>query len=311
MISFNTVARNWLALHGNFNQFDYTLFTNSGIPKEQYENFCYYSAGFKPSKNKTPKEVFEAACEKKKSSLLPFNSSFDKNTANSVLSLLTSWFLNPDNKLLSVRLTFGDVIAQTLFQYVWLQHHGHVSVTAEDLMDLNIVSYSCEKRTTQAYLVGTQVISSLSEDEFNRVLKLAYDRVLAVCNSDKLMNNIGEFAVLCMNETTGVAKKSVLAEFKNALILAGAIDTTLNKIMHSFGYNIPDVAYSIDSFGSVAMINEYNKYVSVTAEGTLLEHDIGKLPSVTSEIEINLNADDFVNGLCSKGAVTPRRIKID
>lgn len=59
-----TLLQNWFAIHGDFSTFDFSLFTNSGIPRQNYIDFCFYTIGFTgvPETSIVPSRHFEIVC---------------------------------------------------------------------------------------------------------------------------------------------------------------------------------------------------------------------------------------------------------
>lgn len=306
-MDFSIIARNWLALNGDFKNFDFSLFTNTNIPRTMYEEFCYYAAGFS-SGTALPSTVFKCSVDhllgksapkdsvlfsaKDKGLLSCFKPEFPQATMQKAFSVLKSYVFNADSKLLSVSFATGEIMNQTIFQYVLMQHCNGKAVTVDDLMQLNLITNAYEKKTTQVYAIGSVIISPLSDDKFEEVLRSVYECVLAVCQP-KFMDLIGELTLLSLNEGTGSAKKSVIKWYMLYLCIADIVGMTMNDLFHLFGYNIPDSMHSIENFGTLSFLGDQQKFQVLSASKTIETCAIGELPARVDDVDIFIDADTF------------------
>lgn len=328
-ISFNTVARNWLAIHGNFDNFDFSLLTNSGIGKSKYQDFCYYSAGFLGDEKYglTPKEQFKQSADfltgkdtekpakafqlqnTDRGTYAVFAKKFSKVKMQKAFDTLLSYFFNPNNTLISVTYSDGSASAQTIFHTVLEKYARGKKLEVRDILTLNLVKCVCSARTSQAYFVGNTFVSSLNEAEMQEVLQSAYECVLAVC-SDDFLDSLADFPVLALNDGIGKSKAKTLKQFRKQLMVATCCNVTLNDLMHLFSYNIPDVLYSIKTFGTVASVTETGEFMSLTDDNKLMRQSDITLPLVDETISVELDTSDFISTFGSTSE-SVRRMQFD
>lgn len=295
-MDFRLIAKNWLAIHGNFKQFDYSIFTNSGISKSLYNDFCFYAAGFQgiPELGITPEEQMtivsdylagtantkiETASILKCCSLLGFKTAQcgslalerPKGTKVSTIKMqdaLLKYVLDPENQLISAQLADGNEIQLTLPQFLLYDHISGINHTVDDLLKLNLIQFCKVDRTPQVYLIGSIFYSSLSDEECKEILHNVYTILLNLIDKE-FATNAGDFTLLSLNECTGKGKKSVQKAFLKQIVKANALGFSLNQIMNCAGLNIPDVLYSMKEFGTPTAINENDEgiqFVSANAK---------------------------------------------
>lgn len=312
-MDFNVLAKNWLAVHKNFEQFDYSIFTNSGILQSLYNDFCFYAAGYHgvPEHGILPVEQFsiisnfltggdnselEAATVKKCYQDIGFKAADcgmlaldrTKGIKASTIKMqeaLLQYILDPENLLIAAQLTGGGEMQLTLPQFLLYDRMNKVERTADELLGLNLIRFCRVNRTPQVYLIGSTFYSSLSEEECMEILHNVYCVILALVDNE-FAGFAGDFTLLALNECTGKAKKSVEKSFLRQIVKANALGFSLNQIMNCLGLNIPDVMYSIKEYGMPTAINENGEgiqFVEANAKRRLSDDDLPNIDQVISK----------------------------
>lgn len=327
-MKFDTIARNWLAINGSFDNFDWSLFTNSGISRDDYIDFCYYSAGYHgmPELGLSPSHQFRLCSayyrgepfsgmvraytrlseEETRKALglkkhdfgslsLYWKNDFSRVTTKKLYDLLLQHLLNPSCTLLSV--VIGDDATKdiTLPQYLLYSQMNKTAeaVTVDSLLGMNFVSLRSVERARQAYVIGSSIYTPASECDLAEVLSSAYTFILRLCSTN-LLKNVQEFTVLPLNECTHGEKASVVSQCTTEMARAASIGWSLNDIMHLFGLNIPDITYSISWFGKPTALNSREEFIQYNGKDKLMILNGSKLPErTTANVPVDIDLRDF------------------
>lgn len=331
-----TLLRNWFAIHGDFSTFDFSLFTNSGIPKQKYIDFCFYTLGFSgiPDASVSPSEHFEivrntlaglstksadeiltkkclsaVGFKIKDAGCLALDTAYTSISAMDMQSLLLQYLLNPDNLLIAAVTSSDSKVLLTVPQYLFYSYKNKETVTVDDLLALNLITFEHVSRTKQVYLVGSTFFSSLADADTRNILKTVYS---IVCNlfNPVMLKTAPDFAFLSLNECTGKQKKTVEASFTKQLVASAAIHVSLNQLMHCLGFNIPDVMYSLQHFGTPTAIDNDNKAIQLFSNGMIQTGlNLDDLHPLDKSLDIHFDKEDFMN--IFGGNNEPRTISID
>lgn len=339
-MNFDVIAQNHLALNGNFDSFDFSMFTNMGIPKSDYKNFCYYAAGFRgfPELEITPEDHFRLmkaalrgdmsdlekvdwgglpACKVLDLSKHDFGAypplTYQTATQNKVSALLHNCLMSPDFRPITI--TFNDKEPKdlTIFRYIALQMENKKKVTVQELMSSNIVSLHHISHTTQSFLIMPTVYSPITNADFNKILFDIYTRVLQLCSADFIKYYL-YFPMNAINFSLGQCSTKHLHAFKMQMVRAGAVGMTLNEMMHLFDMNIPDALYSFSKFGVISVKNYDGSYVFLNGDSAVTcDNALSFLESCAdTDAIINVDVEEFkATWQTSKGSKEPRRISID
>ena len=144
-----TLLQNWYAIYGDFSTFDFSLFTNSGIPRQKYIDFCFYTIGFTgvPETSTTPSMHFEIVCKAlaglsiesvdditirkclsavgfkyRDIGCLAFDTTYTSVSAMDMQSLLLQYLLNPNNLLIAAVTSSDSKVLLTLPQYLFYSY---------------------------------------------------------------------------------------------------------------------------------------------------------------------------------------------
>ena len=231
-----TLLQNWFAIYGDFSTFDFSLFTNSGIPRQNYIDFCFYTIGFTgvPETSIVPSRHFEIVCnalaglsiesvdgitirkclsavgfKHRDIGCLALDTTYTSVSAMDMQSLLLQYLLNPNNLLIAAVTSSDSKVLLTLPQYLFYSYKNKETVTVEDLLALNLITFEHVPRTRQVYLVGSTFYSSLSDADAMSILKTVYS---IVCNlfNPVMLKTAPDFAFLALNECTGKQKKTAV-----------------------------------------------------------------------------------------------------
>lgn len=331
-----TLLQNWFAIHGDFSTFDFSLFTNSGIPRQNYIDFCFYTIGFTgvPETSIVPSRHFEIVCNalaglsiesvdditiRKCLSAVGFKyrdigclalyTTYTSVSAMDMQSLLLQYLLNPNNLLIAAVTPSDSKVLLTLPQYLFYSYKNKETVTVEDLLALNLITFEHVPRTRQVYLVGSTFYSSLADTDAMSILKTVYS---IVCNlfNPVMLKTAPDFAFLALNECTGKQKKTVEASFIKQLAASAAINVPLNQLMHCLGFNIPEVMYSLQHFGTLTAIDNDDKAIQLFSNGMLQTGlYINDLRPLDKSLDIHFDKEDFMNTF--GGDNEPRTISIN
>lgn len=339
-MNFNVIAQNHLALNGNFDDFDFSMFTNMGIPKSDYKNFCYYAAGFHgfPELKIVPEDHFrlmKAALRGDTSDLEKVNwggapeykvlgipkqdfgayapLTYQTATQNKVSALLHNCLMSPDFRPITV--TFNDKEAKdlTIFRYIALQMENKKKVTVQELMDLNMISLYRTNHTTQSFLIVPTIYSPITNADFNKILSDIYAKALKLCSADFIKYYL-YFPMNAINFSLGQSSAKHLRAFKMQMVRAGAVGMTLNEMMHLFDMNIPDALYSFSKFSVISVKNYDGSYVFLNGDSAVTcNNALSFLESCTgTDVTIDVDVEEFKSAWqVSKSGEEPRRINID
>lgn len=224
-------------------------------------------------------------------------------------SLLLQYLLNPNNLLIAAVTPSDSKVLLTLPQYLFYSYKNKETVTVEDLLALNLITFEHVPRTRQVYLVGSTFYSSLADTDAMSILKTVYS---IVCNlfNPVMLKAAPDFAFLALNECTGKQKKTVEASFIKQLAASAAINVPLNQLMHCLGFNIPEVMYSLQHFGTLTAIDNDDKAIQLFSNGMLQTGlYINDLRPLDKSLDIHFDKEDFMNTF--GGDNEPRTISIN
>lgn len=330
-MDFSTIARNHLALNGDFNNFDFSLFTNLGVHHCDLTDFCFYNSGFHgvPELGLRPSEQYAEAVQfllgrgsldksaitalglKKSDFGMLARMNYSTAIKNRVADLLYKFFMNPQEKPMLIQTGENQTKAITLFEFILITYaQTNKLVTVDQLVDYDIVDYVKIERTTQAFLIGSTIHSALPEQDFNEILRDTYAFILKICSSD-LLKFVAHYPTFALNFEIGKASKKLVESMTYQTVRAAALGETLDSMMHKFGLSIPDAYYSVQHFGTI-VINNDNQYYWLQQDGTIGSSPVlDSLTNSPSKIDLNVDINKFNEQWGSTQNAAPRRISLD
>lgn len=337
-MTFDVFAENWLAIHGNFDDFENT-YIGRELPKEDFENFLYYSAGFGtyPDRGLGPAGRFnllvhfiqgDEKAKAYKDAIYDFTKrqngkqlfgSMDLSgngftaTQKKILDVLKAYFFNPDNLCVVVETKENTVEYLTLFQYIQIAAKQGMKINVKSLMAQQFIVYHKVERAKSTYLLGRELFTPASEKDFNDVLHKVYESVLTICSSDFLD---ALPALPCSAIAKAANRKRVKSEQMCLYIAkAAAIDMTLNDIVHLFGLNVADAQYSLGAFNGLVTIVNDHEYLAVDRKGRMTQHSLYEdIKRFDHEVDITIDAEGFHEAMkrvnaCSDSTDAPKRME--
>lgn len=110
---------------------------------------------------------------------LALDTTYTSVSAMDMQLLLLQYLLNPDNLLIAAVTSSDSKVLLTVPQYLFYSYKNKETVTVDDLLALNLITFEHVSRTKQVYLVGSTFYSSLSDADAMSILKTVYS---IVCN---------------------------------------------------------------------------------------------------------------------------------